>query len=213
MQHAKKPGFFITIEGLDGCGKTILVKRLNQWLKDRNVDFVLTKEPGGSDLGRELRAMLQHQKIPLTPVSEYLLFAADRAQHFETVVIPALEKGKVVISDRSGESSLVYQGYGMGIDIENIKTVNSWARQGILPDLILYLKIDIETGVKRVGKRMEKLTAFEKRDQDYWQRVLQGYEEIFASCKRVCTIDATQEVDKVFDDVCDVLSEKLGLNN
>src|SRR3972149_5899470 len=121
----------ITLEGIDGSGKSTLAKKMADTLHN----VVLTKEPGGSALGKKLREILQMQPVPITPIAEFLLFAADRAQHFDEVVIPALEQNKIVISDRMADSSLVYQGYGRGINMENIKLVNKWVMQDITPDI------------------------------------------------------------------------------
>src|ERR1700730_16197149 len=129
-------GMLIVIEGIDGAGKSTLAKSLADILTTQGNTVLLTKEPGGSQLGKQLRTILQNQPIPITPIAEYLLFAADRAQHIEQVVKPALERGAIVISDRMGDSSLAYQGYGRGIDKNNIRTVNQWAMQGLTPDLV-----------------------------------------------------------------------------
>lgn len=213
-----KKGFFITLEGIDGCGKTVLTEKLGKQLQQDGHDALVTREPGGSSLGQhlreilngqQLRSRLQEQGEPLSSKSEFLLFAADRAHHFETLVIPALQAGKVVISDRCGDSSVAYQGYGRGLDCEMIKQVNSWAMQGVEPDLVLYLKIDSDTALKRVTTSREDLTAFEIEKKDFWKKVRSGYEELFASRNNVVTIDATQDEETVFENALKVLVERL----
>ena len=121
------PGYFVSIEGIDGCGKTTLAQRLQAMLTHAGHQVLLTKEPGGSELGKSLRAILQTQEMPIGGKAEFLLFAADRAQHFEKIIIPALREGKVVITDRCADSSLAYQGYGHNLDRTIITTVNNWA--------------------------------------------------------------------------------------
>ena len=160
-------GILIAIEGIDGSGKTTLAHDLTTSLSEQHFSVVLTKEPGGSQVGKVLREILQAQQMPLTPKAEYLLFAADRAQHFEEVIIPALQNNSMVISDRLADSSVVYQGYGRGLDINMIKTVNHWAMNAIEPDLVFYLRISPEKARERLHKRKETLTAFEQEQATF----------------------------------------------
>lgn len=185
-------GLFITIEGIDGSGKTTLVQHLTSSLTSTNKPALVTKEPGGSILGKELRKVLNHQPEKLDGIAEFLLFAADRAQHFATVIIPALKENKIVISDRCSDSSLAYQGYGRGIDTTMIKAINSWAMQNTAPDLTFYLKLDINTATNRILQRHKTITTFEQESIVFWTRVIAGYEEIFTNRRNVCTLDATQ---------------------
>ncbi len=189
-------GKLICIEGIDGSGKSTLAKQLAQHLKNAGHDVLLTKEPGGSALGKQLRTILQTQPVPITPVAEYLLFAADRAQHVVDVVKPALERGAIVISDRMADSSLVYQGYGRGIDKNMIAQVNAWALQGIEPDLTLYVKIDAATAALRVKSR-NTLTAFEKEQRDFVERLIQGFNELYQTKQNVITIDGSGTLSEV----------------
>lgn len=175
----KNQGLLISLEGIDGCGKTLLSKNLKQKLIEENIPVILTKQPGGTPLGIKLRKILHEEKQNVCDISEYLLFAADRAQHIKQIVKPELEKGKIVISDRMADSSLAYQGYARGLDIEKIKTINNWAMQGIEPDLTLYIEIDINTAQQRIFKRNEALTSFEKEKSNFWEKVIEGYEKIF----------------------------------
>jgi len=192
-----KNGLLITLEGIDGSGKSTLAKALKEALQESNIPVVLTREPGGSDLGKQLRTMLQEQHIPLCPKAEYLLFAADRAQHIHDVVIPNLQSHTIVISDRMADSSLVYQGYGRGLDLQFIEMVNNWAMDGIKPDLTIYLKITPEQARQRIEARCEKLTAFEQEADQFRQRLVNGFETIFATRNNILTLDAllsTQEL-------------------
>jgi len=195
----------ITIEGIDGCGKSLLAQSLYKLLCDKGLDIVLTKEPGSTNLGQGLRKILHEQKKDVCDLSEYLLFAADRAQHFVQVVLPALNENKIVISDRMADSSLAYQGYGRGLDIDMIKTVNKWTMQDIEPDLVFYVKIDPQTALARVAKRNEKLTSFEKEKLDFWQRVINGFEFIFKDRKNVITLDGRLKPEEVLAQALEAL--------
>lgn len=193
------PGFLLTIEGIDGCGKSTLAKKLYAHLTQKNYSVLLTKEPGGSELGNQLRTILQTQKTALAGKAEFLLFAADRAQHFEKIIIPALQKGTVVISDRCSDSSLAYQGYGRDLDSNMIQMVNHWAMNGIAPDLVFYLNIDSKTALERLTANRTTLTAFEKKTGDFWTKVITGFEAIFAQRPEVVTLDATLDTQTVFE--------------
>ncbi len=186
----------ICIEGIDGSGKSTLAQRLAQLLQKSGKTVLLTKEPGGSALGKQLRTILQTQPMPINPVSEFLLFAADRAQHVQEVIKPALAQGTIVITDRMGDSSLVYQGYGRGIDKQMIKQVNAWALQGITPDLTLYVKIDGTTAAQRVQNR-GALSAFEKEQKEFVDRLITGFNELYQDRTDVITLDGTQTPDNV----------------
>ncbi len=209
-------GKLITFEGIDGCGKTTLAKAVYAELsnrfgltgheaaypappelvegrpagvKERAARIVFTKEPGGTPLGQALRTILQTQKNMVCDLAEYLLFAADRAQHFSQIIMPTLEQGGWVLADRLADSSLAYQGYGRGLAVEQICATNSWAMQGKQPDLTIYVRIDVETAFARIAKRNEALTSFEQEKRAFWQRVLAGYEAIFAQRSNVLAID------------------------
>lgn len=188
-------GKFITIEGIDGCGKSTLAENLTAALDKTGASIVLTKEPGGSELGKSLRKILQGQREPVCDKAEYLLFAADRAQHFKQVIQPELLNGKIVISDRWADSSVAYQGYGRGLDVEMIKTVNAWATQNLKPDLIFYIRIDAQTALDRIKKRISEPWTLEKEKIEFWKRVEHGYEELFMNNKSVVVLDGkmTQE--------------------
>lgn len=164
-------GMFITLEGVDGVGKTTQALLLKEYLESRGHQVLHTFEPGGTKLGSQIRELLlnpEHQE--LAPMTEILLYAADRAQHVHETVRPALVVGKTVICERFVDSSLAYQGYGLGLDLEAIRAVNHWATGGLVPDLTIYLDADpAESLQKTKGDRIEQRTL------DYYARVRQGF--------------------------------------
>ena len=189
MKHAY-PGYLISLEGIDGCGKTSLTQCIVASLQKKKITVLATKEPGGTALGQSLREILHHKKGAVNHVAEFLLFAADRAQHFETVIIPTLKKGYIIITDRLADSSLAYQGYGRGLDKRMISKINEWTMHEIIPDLTIYLRINPTISLDRIHHRQEIKTSFEQEELDFWQRVITGYEEIFANRNNVITLDA-----------------------
>jgi dTMP kinase len=195
-------GKFITIEGIDGCGKSTLSENLADIFRKKNIPVLLTKEPGGSELGKDLRKILNHHNakltendIPVCDKAEYLLFAADRAQHYKEIISPGITTGKIVISDRWADSSVAYQGYGRGLNLDIIKSINNWATNGINPDVTFYIRIDAQTALDRIKKRNLEITTFEKEKLEFWIKVEHGYEKIFANQPHVVFLNGklTQE--------------------
>ncbi len=160
-------GLLISFEGIDGAGKSTLAKNIYQKLLSRSVDTLLTKEPGATPLGKYLRKIINEREFAITSCAEFLLFAADRCEHFEGLIIPALKNGTVVLSDRLADSSLAYQGYGRGTDINFIKTVNNFVMKGIRPDITFYIRVDYETAITRINYRNLQLTEFEKENKTF----------------------------------------------
>ncbi|MGB8367210.1 MAG: dTMP kinase [Candidatus Babeliales bacterium] len=189
MQQLTK-GLLIAVEGIDGSGKSTLAKNLYHYF-NQQLPTLLTKEPGGTQLGQQLRTIVQTQTISLQPQAEYLLFAADRAQHFTDVIIPQLKKNMLIISDRMADSSVAYQGYGRGLNISMIQSINTWVMQHRQPDLIIYLKIPIAAAFDRVKKR-KKLTTFEQETKSFMQRVSDGFDMLYKSKKNAIIIDGMQ---------------------
>ena len=202
-------GYLIVIEGIDGSGKSTLARHLAQQLEQKNQAALLTKEPGGSPLGKSLRTILQTQEEPLCPAAEFLLFAADRAQHFEHIIIPALQQGITVISDRGADSSLAYQGYGYNLDRTMIANVNRWVMHGIEPDLVFFVKLDVAIAQARLAKRNLGLTSFEKRDRLFWQQTAQGFETIFATRTNVVTLDGMLDEQTLMHQAWQALEKRL----
>ncbi|MBL4587968.1 dTMP kinase [Candidatus Babeliales bacterium] len=201
IENRKKPAPLISCEGIDGSGKSTLVRLLLDYLTKKNLSVFLTKEPGGTRLGKNIRQILQHHDEPINPMSEFLLFAADRADHIKTVVQPLIQKGTWVISDRMHDSSVAYQGYGRGISVEHIHHVNQWALQGVEQDITIYLKIDPQTAHERINARNETKTRFEQETEEFWHSVIDGFESIFSKRNNVITVDAKKSSADIFIDV------------
>lgn len=186
-------GYLFAVEGTEGCGKTTLIKNLTKKLSQLNIPVVTTREPGGTQLGKEMRSMLMNQSVPMCTLTEFLIFAADRAQHFHELIIPHLAQQQVVISDRMADSSLVYQGYVKGLDQSMISIVNRWAMQYQQPDLILYLKLDCITALERINKRNQTETqvAFEAEILAKKEMLTAGFDTILQHRDNVIVLDAT----------------------
>lgn len=190
--HRLNQGILIAIEGIDGSGKSTLTKSLYEQLIQHHFEVILTKEPGGTALGKQLRTILQEKNVPVCPKAEFLLFAADRAQHFKELIAPALSQKKIVISDRMNDSSLVYQGYGRGLDHDMIEKINAWAMEHIRPDITFYLDVPLELAFERLKKRQESLTAFEREGKEFTKKLIEGFETLYAIRKSAIKLDATQ---------------------
>lgn len=198
--NKKYNGFLIAIEGIDGAGKSTLAQSICTSLMQHGHDALLTKEPGDTPLGKMVRPILQEKKVSVCAKAEYLLFAADRAQHFEQVVIPALKQNKIVISDRLADSSLVYQGYGRGLDIMLIAAINRWAMNDIGPDLTIYIKLPPTIATARLAQRAA-LSSFEKEQHYFIQNVLNGFEAIYHNRTDVLTLDGILPVESLVQQV------------
>lgn len=168
----KLPGLFIVFEGGDGAGKTTQIEKLAQYLKTKNKEVVVTREPGGTVMGKSIRDwLLEQTEVEVDPKSEALLFAADRAHHMYTVIRPALAASKIVIGDRHIDSSVAYQGVARNLGIENIKNISLWAVDGILPDLIVVLDIDVEVGQSRLNRK----DRLDRESKEFHEKVNKAY--------------------------------------
>ncbi len=194
---ALKKGLLISIEGIDGSGKSTLAAALVKTLSLAGLPILLTKEPGATQLGTILRALVQKKEMPICSKAEYLLFAADRAQHFEQIIIPALAQGKIIISDRMADSSLVYQGYGRGLEKEMITTINKWTMNHVVPDLTIYVKVTAQTAFKRIIQRNAEFTSFEKEQTEFIERLIIGFDEIFKARANTLWCDGEQGAEQI----------------
>ncbi len=192
-----KRGILISIEGIDGSGKSTLAKNLLQKLVHNNYPTIITREPGGTTLGKQLRQIVQKKIVAISDKAEFLLFAADRAQHFQDLVLPHLEKNYIVISDRMADSSLAYQGYGRGLCIKTLQQINTWVMNETNPDITFYLKISLETSINRLKQRNENLTSFERENTIFTQKLINGFESIFEKKNHVYTFDGTLDQEEL----------------
>lgn len=192
-------GRFITFEGADGCGKTTQLELLAEYLKETGREVLITREPGSKGLGIKLREILLNYDGEVAPQCESFLFLADRAQHIATIVKPAIEAGKIVLCDRHTDSTVAYQGYGRGLDLQEINYLNNLATQGLKPDLTLVFDVDIETSMKRVGEEKDRM---ESGGIEFFNKVRNGYLAIAQNEPiRVKVIDASKTINEVFEDV------------
>lgn len=201
-------GFLISIEGIDGSGKSSLAKNIYHKLSDYSC--VLTKEPGGTPLGEKIRSILLAKDAQMCPKAEYLLFAASRAEHFEELVIPKLNEGSIVISDRMGDSSVVYQGYARGLEIETIKSINAWAMNNVTPNITFYLKLSVKEALERIKKRNEELTVFEQ-EEIFIQKTLDAFEDLFKNQKNVIMLDAAQSPETLTQQAIEEIYKRIGI--
>ncbi len=196
-------GLFITFEGPDGCGKSLQSRKLVEWLKATRPDLrvELTFEPGATDLGRQVRAIVNSsRRNGLVPEAELLLFAADRAQHVAEQVRPWLEAGAVVISDRYADSTLAYQGYGRGLDLETVQQVMEVATLGVWPDLTLLLDLEPAIALARLDRGA--LDRIEQETLDFHRRVRQGFLELaHRAPQRFKVLEAALAPEAVFEQV------------
>lgn len=197
-----KKGLFITFEGADGCGKTTQMKLLAEYLKQQGKNVVLTREPGGKGLGEKVREILLNYDGPVSDRCESFLFLADRAQNIDIIVNPAVEDGKIVLCDRHIDSTVAYQGYGRGLDIERINKLNNIATNGKKPDLTFVFDIDVETSMKRVGKEKDRM---ESAGIDFHNRVRKGYLELAKQYpQRIKVLDATKSIEEIHKNVVEI---------
>lgn len=201
-------GLLITVEGVEGSGKTTLCERLGQWLGARGLEVVLTSEPDGTPLGSTIRGLFDQDGVAPTPLTQTFLFMAARQQHVAQVIRPALARGAVVVSDRYADATLAYQGFGGGIELETIRDLNALATGGVMPDLTILLDLDPTEGIRRISDR--PLDAFEKLDPAFHRRVREGYLEIARADKnRVVVLDAARDADALHADVVRAVDELL----
>ncbi|MCL5436565.1 MAG: dTMP kinase [Candidatus Dependentiae bacterium] len=204
-----RQGFWVVFEGIDGVGKSTVLELVFKELERREYAVIQTGEAGGTPLGREIRQLLDFAIDRPVPLAEYLLFAADRAQHMQRVIIPALKNRKVVISDRSTDSSLAYQGFGRGVDRDFIRLVNAATLQQLQPQRVFYLRLSVDDAFRRLEERGGVATAFEREQKEFFERVADGFDTIFADRPDVITLDATLNPSQLAHIICTDLLRSL----
>lgn len=199
-------GRYIALEGTEGCGKSTHAARLAVAL-----DAVLTRETGGTHIGTEIRSLLHDPaNTHLGDKAEALLIAADRAQHFHELLRPALALGRHVVSDRSAYSSLAYQGYGRGLELDEVRQISNWATGGLWPELVILIDVPIEVLVERMATR--DLDRFEQADDAFHSRVRAGFAAMAAADPRHwVVVDGTRSKDEVAHDIRSATLDRLGI--
>lgn len=202
--------YFITLEGPDGGGKTTQAHRLARALAERSLSVLLTREPGGSTIGDQIRKVLMSlDNTTMHPSTEFLLFSASRAQHVREMIKPHLDQGAIVISDRFYHSSLAYQGYGHRLDLEALKQITQFATGGLTPDCILLLDLPVEEGLarRRTDGSWNRLDAYQEA---FHQRVRDGYHAMVAADpERWGVVDATKSEDDVHWEILNLVLAKI----
>lgn len=189
------PGLFITFEGGDGSGKTTQSAILSQWLQEQGHTVVFSREPGGTDLGLELRELVLHRRGEMAPRAEALIYAADRAHNIATKVRPALERGDIVVQDRYLDSSVAYQGAGRVLGANEVRELSLWATEGLLPDLTILL--DLHEGQDRLADRTT-YDRLEAAGDDFHARVREAYLELAAAePARFLVLDARDPIESI----------------
>lgn len=194
---------FIAFEGPEGSGKSTQVQLLYQALTAKGLRVVCTREPGGTPIGEQIRAVLHDlRNAGMSPEAEVLLYSASRAQHVAQLIRPALERGEVVISDRYAESTLAYQGYGRGLDLEILRRITDFATGGLYPDLVVYLDLEVELGLERKRRaRQQGQGEWNRMDQQelaFYRRVREGYLQMAERERgRWLVVDATRSVEEI----------------
>lgn len=205
-------GLFLTFEGCDGCGKTTVLNRISVLLKEKDIPFLLTREPGGSKIAEEIRnVILDKKNTEMDPRCEALLYAASRRQHLVEIVLPALEKGIHVLSDRYLDSSLAYQGYARGIGMEEVYSINLFAIDGMLPDLTFFLDLPPEEGLARIRKNeTREVNRLDLEKENFHKKVYEGYKILLENYpERIVRIDARKTVEEESQEIFDILAKRI----
>ncbi len=208
---------FISFEGIEGAGKTSIIKAVRDYLKNRGIGFIITREPGSTKTGKKIRAiLLDPENKNMDFRTELLLYMADRAQHIADIIKPALKSGKLVLCDRYFDATLAYQGYGRGIDKKIIKKLHGLIFDNFMPDITFLLDLFPETGLSRAwkdinsGGRDEKETRFEKEKMEFHKKVRQGYLDMAAKePERFRIINAEKSFQDVRDEIIKILDREL----
>lgn len=206
-------GIFISFEGIEGSGKTIQARLLDEFLRKKGYTVVLTEEPGGTQIGlriRELLLSVEHQEM--TSVTELMLYNASRAQLIKEVILPAIKRGAIVITDRFNDSTVAYQGYGRGIDLNLIDSIDRIVTAGLKPDITILLDLDVEVGLKR-NRGIHKADRLELEDKAFHKKVRNGYLEIAAKePERIKLIDASKSIEEIHSKIVSIITEYIAQN-
>ncbi len=210
-----KKGYFITFEGAEGSGKSTQVELLVNYLKEKKISVITTREPGGTEIGEQIRqVLLNPENTQMSYITELLLYSASRAQHVQQKILPAVNEGKIVISDRFSFASLAYQGYGRGIELGLIRKLTEIATQGMEPDLIFLLDINPEVGLAKAKIKSNTLfntsdgDRLEKENIEFHNRVRNGYIELSGQYNNVRLIEYA-EIKKVHSNIIKIFESEI----
>ena len=207
MGRQSQPGKFITIEGTEGVGKTTNIEFIKQWLNENNIEFIATREPGGTPLAEQLRGLLlQPRDEAVDETAELLMVFAARAQHLNQVIIPALDQGKWVLCDRFTDATYAYQGGGRQMNTETIGNLENLVQRALRPDAVLLLDIPVEQGLERARGRGE-LDRFEQEDIAFFERVRNAYLQRAKNNDDYHVLDASQPLEQVQAQLKTVLNQ------
>ncbi|MCD5383656.1 dTMP kinase [candidate division WOR-3 bacterium] len=199
--------FFITFEGIEGCGKTTQAELLYNYIQDKGFSSILTREPGGSDISERIREiLLDHSSQDMVSLTELFLYLASRAQHTEKVIKPALAQGKIVLSDRYADASIVYQGDARGVSTTLIKQLNKTATGGLLPNLTFLLDLEADIALKRLKKR----DRFEVESIEFHKRVRAGYLKLSRENRdRIVLLNGERPLQQIHNEIKDIFESRI----
>lgn len=204
---------FITFEGIDGCGKTTQIARLEKYLINSGREVIKLREPGGTPFSESIRAILLESKEHISAESELLLFNSARANLVQNIIQPALSRGVFVLCDRFFDSTTAYQGYGRGLDIEYVNRCNEFATRGLKPDLTFYLRVSLELAHNR-SKHRAAPDRIEKSGDEFFHRVIAGFDEIAQKNKgRIVVIDSSHEIEYTSELIIQHIKEKAAIGS
>lgn len=194
---------FITFEGGEGTGKTTQINILKKYLEDQGLEVIITREPGGVTSAENIRAVIFDNEID--PITETMLYAAARREHYIKKIKPALDAGKIVICDRFIDSSIVYQGIVRGVGVDLVENINKYAINNVEPDLTIFFDLDPEIGLKRVSLRNEQMNRFDKESLDFHLKVRKGYKLLSKTRNRFVLIDASKSIEDVTKQIINII--------
>lgn len=205
-----KQGLFLTLEGVDGCGKSTQLCFLTEYLKQKGLDVLLTREPGGCAISEQVREiLLSPENKAMSAETEMLLYAAARAQHIAEKILPALEAGKVVLCDRYLDSSIAYQGYGRELGEARVRQINWYAIERCMPDATFLFLLEVDRSFERIRQGRESKDRLEQESRGFFERVDFGFHALAQKEKRIRVIDAARSVEQVWAELREKVDEVL----
>lgn len=199
-------GLFVTFEGGEGSGKSTIIRSVNEYYENNtNINTLITREPGGCSVSEKIREIIINNDMDAK--TESLLFAAARCEHVNQVIKPALSENKLVLSDRYVDSSIVYQGYARNLGMDHVASINVWATDNLLPDIVIYLSLDPEVGLKRINDtRSDEINRLDQEDIEFHNLVKEGFDTWFKDKENVYIIDATNDITTITNQVIEIIN-------